>query len=367
MKASKITIHCAVTNDINQDQRMHRICTSFEEMGYLVTIIGRNKHNSKPLLTQPFTQKRLPVYFQKGPLFYLEYNIRLLTYLMSNHQDIIYSVDTDTLLPGAISKWLKGKKLIFDAHEYFTEVPELMDRWFVKRIWKLIEQICMPGTDLAITVNQSLAELFTGKWKIPFHSIYNVPVFRENHGSSAPEPGNILYQGVLNKGRGLESLIDAMEFIPDINLILAGEGDLSLQLREKAKLGKCSDRILFVGWKLPDELRLLTSKATLGVNLLEGSSKNYYYSLANKFFDYMHAGIPSVNMNFPEYSKIISQYDIGYLLDDLSPQKIAELINNALADQKSLENKRQNCLVASQHFNWTVEQEKLMLLMKQLN
>ena len=367
MKASKITIHCAVTNDINQDQRMHRICASLVEMGYLVTIIGRNKHNSKPLITQPFSQKRLPVYFQKGPLFYLEYNSRLLVYLMRNHQDIIYCVDTDTLLPGVISKWLKGKKLIFDAHEYFTEVPELTDRWFVKRIWKLIEQICIPRADLAITVNQSLAELFTGKWKIPFHSIFNVPAFREKPISLAPEPGTILYQGVLNKGRGLESLIDAMEFIPNINLVLAGEGDLSVQLRERALKGKCVDRIQFVGWHVPDELRLLTTKATLGMNLLEGTSKNYYYSLANKFFDYMHAGIPSVNMKFPEYSKIISQYDIGYLLDDLCPQKIAELINNALADQEALENKRHNCVKASLHFNWKVEQEKLMILMKLVN
>jgi glycosyltransferase involved in cell wall biosynthesis len=352
-------IHCTVTNDLNQDQRMHRICTTLQSIGYEVILLGRQKHHSPSLLDMPFQQKRIFCFFNKGLLFYGEYNLKLFWYFLWHKQDYIYSVDSDTILPGVLAKIIKGKKLIFDAHEYFTEVPELKDRSMVKKVWSLIEHFCIPQVNLAITVNESLANIFSNKYKIPFYSLYNVTLVDGVKGLPNLEDPYILYQGVLNKGRGLEALICAMENIQKVKLIIAGEGDLSADLRAMANSGSLKEKVLFKGWQSPSELKKLTSGALLGINLLEDSSLNYYYSLANKFFDYMHAAVPSVNMNFPEYARIMEEYNVGYLLENVSPKYISETINGILQDTEGLELRRVECQKATQKYQWQVEAIKL--------
>lgn len=366
MVTKRKVIHCAVTNDLNQDQRMHRICNTLQELGYEVTLIGRQKKHSVPLLNFEFNQKRIFCFFQKGFLFYVEYNLRLFWYLLTHHQDIIYGVDSDTLMPCTWAKVLKGKKMIFDAHEYFTEVPELTNRPTVKKVWTIIENLCIPKVDLALTVNQSLAKLFSKKFGIAFHTLYNVPLKSKSDdvmGTGVKHKSYILYQGVLNQGRGLEVLIESMEFIRDVDLVLVGEGDLSDSLRTLVKTLPYRDRIIFKGWQSPSALKEITKGATLGINLLDDVSLNYYYSLANKFFDYMHAGVPSVNMNFPEYLHILEEYQVGYTVAELTPHAVAEVINNALTDTAGLSHRTRECMRASLDYHWQNEAQKLGQLM----
>ena len=362
----KHSIYCFVTNDLNQDQRMHRICTTIAEMGYEVILYGRKKKQSEPLLDFPFIQRRLDCFFNHGPLFYLEYNIRICLLLIRMKPDVFYSVDTDTILGCTIAKLWSGKKMIFDSHEYYSESPELTSRPIKKSIWKWVEKIAIPRADKAITVNQSLSELLSKKYKNEFIPVYNVP-FKENGHETQVEKSNfILYQGVLNQGRGLEEMILAMQWIQDAHLVIAGEGDLSQQLRAMAAESPVKDRITFKGWLTPVALTKLTRQALLGVNLLDGSSLNYYYSLANKFFDYMHAGVPSLNMDFPEYRYMIKKYDTGYLLDTLSPESLATTINDILNDHVVWEKKKANCFLAAEDLNWQNEAIKIRHLVSDL-
>ncbi|MGE5108750.1 MAG: hypothetical protein ACM3H8_14495, partial [Sphingobacteriales bacterium] len=60
-----------VTNDLNYDQRMIRICTSLANVGYEVLLVGRNRKQSSPLDPKPYYQKRLSCWFQKGKGFYI--------------------------------------------------------------------------------------------------------------------------------------------------------------------------------------------------------------------------------------------------------------------------------------------------------
>ena len=76
-------------------------------------------------------------------------------------------------------------------------------------------------------------------------------------------------------------------------LWLVGEGDLSVKLRELVKSYKLDQKVKFKGYLKPTELPEITAKATIGLNLLENTSLNYYYSLANKAFDYIQAEIPA--------------------------------------------------------------------------
>ncbi|KXK36969.1 MAG: glycosyltransferase [Saprospiraceae bacterium] len=359
-------IYCVVTNDLIQDQRMHRICNTLIEIGCDVMLIGRQKPDSIPLGQQKFRQKRLKCFFNKGPFFYMEYNIRVLLYLILNAPYIIYSVDTDTLAACSIAKWIRNRKIIFDSHEYFTEVPELTGRKFVKKIWEALERVFIPHVNCGLTVSESLATILSEKYKVPFHTIYNVPMLNTYDRKPPGENKYLLYQGMLNKGRGLEQLIAAMPMIPSIKLIIAGEGDLSHTLRKMNEDSPAKSRIIFAGWQTPDQLQILAREAWLGVNLLDSKSLNYYYSLANKFFDYMHAGLPSINMDFPEYQRIIGEHNVGYLISDLHPAYIAALINDILKNPEEYYRKKECCAIAAQHYNWQNESLHLQTIFDQL-
>ena len=64
----KTRIICTVTNDLNYDQRMIRICSTLVEAGYDVTLVGFIRKHSKPLTNKPFKQVRLPIVAEKGKI-----------------------------------------------------------------------------------------------------------------------------------------------------------------------------------------------------------------------------------------------------------------------------------------------------------
>ncbi len=363
-------IICTVTNDLNQDQRMQRICTTLTENGYTVTLVGRLKAHSIPLQIQNYHQIRLKCWYDRGFLFYLEYNIRLFRILLSEKKVpfIIYTVDSDTLVAGGIVKYLTGKKQIFDAHEYFTEVPELINKPIKRWIWQTIENIFVPKADAHITVSKSLADIFGNKFGKIFTPILNVPYLSVTSGQAKkPYLPVILYQGMLNKGRGLEQMIGAMEKINYALLFIIGEGDLSASLRLLGANSPAANRIQFLGWKSADQMAEISREATLAINLLENSSLSYYYSLANKFFDYIHAGVPSVNMAFPEYIDIIKKYELGVTISKLDQDLIAETINNLLGNHETLEQMVVACKKACKIYCWENERQKLIETVDQMH
>ena len=352
-------IICTVTNDLTYDQRMIRICSSLAKAGYKVLLVGRKRPSSIELNKQPFEQKRLNCFFQSGKLFYLEYNIRLFLYLLFSPFDILCAVDLDTILPCLYaSKW-KRKLCVYDAHEYFTEVPEVVRRPAIKKVWERIANHAIPKIPNCYTVGPELANIFEKTYGPKFETIRNVP-FSQKEEAKPSAPPVILYQGALNEGRGLEQAIQAMKHLEGVELWLAGEGDLSQPLRQLVQEEDLATKVRFLGFVPPNKLKDITLKASIGLNLLENKGLSYYYSLANKAFDYIQAGVPSITMDFPEYRSLNEEYATFILLDVLSAEKIAESILQLLEDKDLYHQLRLNCLEAKQVLTWEQESEKLL-------
>lgn len=356
-----LRILCCVTNDLNHDQRMQRICSSLTMANYRVTLIGRIRRNSSPTAPRDFTQERIRCPFERGGLFYAFFNLQLFIKLLFKPCEAICAVDLDTLLPALLAAKLKRVKLIYDAHEYFTEVPELLDRPLVKKIWSMLASFAIPKADLAYTVGPALARIFSERYGKPFGVIRNLPLPIENRQPSPPHSPVLLYQGMLNEGRGLEHIIEAMHFLPgQVRLLIAGEGDLSGPLRAQVKNTGLEARIEFLGMLTPENLRQLTNKASIGLNLLENKGLSYYYSLANKAFDYIQAGIPSIQMAFPEYQSLQQEWRVFELINNLEPQTIAAKIQFLLNDPKKMQELKENCSRAAKTLHWK-EEEKILL------
>ena len=364
----------AVTTDLCFDQRMQRICGSLAAGGYRVRLVGWQRPTSPPLTPQPYQQHRLRGWFQRGKLFYMEYNLRLFFYVLGQRAAAWCACDLDTALPMWLRARLGGQPFVYDAHELFTEVPEVVARPTVQRVWRWVESFIVPRARLAYTVGPALARVFEQRYGRPFAVVRNVSRLRADAALLPPVPtarppsgydrgGYILYQGALNVGRGLENLLDAMPLVAG-RLVICGEGDLSAALRERAeKLGLLANgKVEFRGFVLPEALREVTRHAAVGIMLLENIGLSYYYSLANKFFDYVHAGIPQVLIDFPEYRALNEQFDVAELVADTAPATLADALNRLLpgSDSARYQHLAANCRRAAPQLSWQQEEQVLL-------
>ena len=141
---------------------MDRICTTLSQNGYSVTLVGRQLRSSAPLSSKPYMQKRISCWFTKGKIFYAEYNIRLWAFLISKRMDAICAIDLDTILPCLmISRWKRIPR-IYDAHELFTEMKEVITRPSVHKFWLGIEKKAVPQFKNGYTVSESIADDVSG-------------------------------------------------------------------------------------------------------------------------------------------------------------------------------------------------------------
>lgn len=378
---------------------MQRICGSLAAHGYDCLLVGRLRNNSKRLPIFTFRTHRIKCYFEKGKFFYLEYNLRLFFFLLSRNFSAICAIDLDTLFPATLVSSLKKNKLVYDAHEYFTEVPEVVNRKTIKAVWEQVAKTCIPKADSCYTVGPKLAEILGNKYHNDFEVIRNLPSInnsppvggarggqtqeapaisdfniapasnkqptsnQETKGQkNSPPTGEvrvgqiILYQGALNEGRGLEELIKAAVNLP-VKVLVAGEGDLSQSLRKLAKdLG--ANNVEFLGFIDPTELKAITAKAWLGYNLLENKGLSYYYSLANKYFDYAAAGVPCLISPFPEYLDLNATYNMS-VESELKANDIIEKVEQLLKNKEQYNMLSENCLKAANQLNWQNEERKL--------
>jgi glycosyltransferase involved in cell wall biosynthesis len=369
-------IICTVINDLTYDQRMQRICKSLQEEGHEVVLIGRRLKTSKPLTKHTFGQRRVKCFFNKGKLFYIEYNIRLWWILLFSSFDVVCSVDLDTILPGFYISKMKGKVCVYDAHEYFSEVPEVVNRRLTKAVWEKVADWTIPKLKYAYTVSQSLATELSERYQTSFGVIRNVPfqyqsiseevtqsIQRKYHIQPKETTEKILiYQGALNDGRGIEELLEAVKTIENLSVWLVGEGDLSDFLRKKAQILEVMDKVTFLGFVPPADLKVLTKMADIGYNLLENKGKSYYYSLSNKSFDYVQAEKPALHPNFPEYIYLNQQHEIGILVDDLSGKAIKRAILQLLTDEDLYNQLAKNCQTAKSEWTWEKEEKNLLML-----
>lgn len=360
----KTKIIFTVTNSLVFDQRMQRICNSLHNHQFNVLLVGR-KLNNTPKLQANYQTHLLNCWFKKGVIFYLEFNIKLLFFLLKTNADIYCAIDLDTILPNTLVAKLKGKKLFFDAHEYFTETPEVTNRKLVKIIWQLTAKYCIKYTDKCYTVGSELAKIFTAIYKKPFAVIKNVPAFFEPKNTNTFENKIILYQGALNKSRGIEQAILAMQKVEGAVLHIAGEGDLSAELRLLVKANNLQQKVKFLGFIKPELLKEITQNCTIGLNLLENNGLSYYYSLANKFFDYIMAGKPQICANFPEYENLNKQFNIA-ILANCKVDEIANAINQLLNNNNLYNHLKQNCLKAAKTLNWQHQEQELISIFKNI-
>ena len=365
MHKKKLTF--TVINDLLYDQRMQRICTSLSNNGFDVTLIGTKFNHSLNITNQVYKQKRIKIFFKKSIFLYLEYNIKLLFYLPFIKTDVYVAIDLDTILPNYIASVIKQKKRVYDAHELFTELIEVVRRPLVQKIWLGIEKFAVPKFKLGYTVNNFIKEEFKRRYGVDYKVIQNLPTL-----SNAPIPNAtinskkiIIYQGAVNEGRGFENLIPAMEKVNG-ELHIYGVGNFFDEAKTLITTYQLQQKVKLFGSVLPKDLKVITPTATIGVTIFEANGLNQVYSLANRFFDYIMAGIPQLCVGYPEYQEINSKHNIAYLISSIEKEKITHALNYLLENGVLLQQLKENTLKAREILNWEFEEKKLLEFWKSI-
>lgn len=357
----------SVINDLVTDNRVNKICLALAESGYEVVLIGRRLPGSLPLPGWPFKSIRMNLLFRQGPLFYFFFMLRLFFKLLFRKADLLYANDLDTLLPNFLVARLKKIPLIYDSHELFCEVPELLESPFKRRLWLSLEGWMVPRLRHCITVNESIARIFSEKYGVPFVAVKNIsampPGFKPKTKPALDLPANkkiILLQGAgINIDRGAEELVTAMRWVDQALLLIIGSGDCWPLLRSQVTDLGLREKVRMIE-KLPRaELMHYTCNADLGVSIDKNTNPNYYNSLPNKVFDYLHAGVPILASRLPEIEAIINTYKVGDFIESHEPRHIAEKLNGMLQSPQ-LPVYRANTETAGKELNWESEKEKLM-------
>lgn len=395
-----------VTNEICYDQRMQRICSTLAANGYTVTIIGvkRSKNQAlpiPPLYGKSYQQRWITCYFRRCPLFYIEFNIRLFIVLSWLSYDYACAIDLDTVLPVLAATAIRRKKRVYDAHEFFTEMKEVRTRPLISAIWRTIERISLPHFRRGYTVNQNLSDLFYERLQIKYEVVRNLPAVesddwidsnRKEKTSAvlAEQPMKqsekvsiftsnklnklinnqfkdkfIIYQGAVNHGRGFETLIPAMQKV-NAPLLIVGTGNFQAEVESLIDQYNLSEKIFLHPPIPPAELKQLTPLAYFGITIFEPEGVNQYYSLANRFFDYMAAGIPQVCVNYPAYAEIVRQYPFALLINDIELDTLSTAMNNLLSDTVLYNSLKLVCPEATRNLNWEKESERLLAFYRSL-
>lgn len=365
----------SVINDLSTDQRVHKTCNTLHALGYDVLLVGRKQRKSQPLLPRRYKSKRMFLFFEKGMFFYIEFQIRLFFYLLFHHSNVLVSNDLDTLLPNYLISTLKRQPLVYDTHELFCEVPELQHRPLKRKIWKSVERFIFPRLKHVFTVNDSIATLYKDEYKVNVGVVRNVPLLSGQNNTSKKTKQQlgipldkkiIILQGAgINVNRGAEEAVEAMQYLDNAVLLIIGSGDVIDLLKRLTVELHLSAKVLFIG-KIPfQELRYYTQHADLGLTLDKGTNLNYKYSLPNKLFDYIHAGVPVLSSDLTEIKKIITSYDIGDCIDKHDPEHIAKKISTMLKEEAILQVWKKNTKIAAENLNWEKEEQQLIAVYKQ--
>lgn len=330
-----------VSNDLAYDQRVRKTCNTLMAAGWEPILVGRRWRRLDPIhIDRPYPNFRMWLPFQTGPLFYLALQWGLMRALRRCRDEYgcaaVWANDLDTLWPAVRASHRWGWHIAYDSHEWFTEAEGLKGRPVRKAIWQWWERRAFRGISRMLTVNVSIAEAYRSQYGVEVEVVPNVP---ERAEPAVPMPRSflgwpedarvLLMQGAfMDRDRGALDAVRALQHLPDHHLALIGAGpehdEATLRARQLGVEGR-----LHVHGRMPfEQLRRCTAAADVGLSLDRPTVDNFRFSLPNKLFDYLHAGIPSVCSDLPVAGKFVRTEGIGEVV---APHRDDEGIAKATA------------------------------------
>ncbi|MGE5224450.1 MAG: glycosyltransferase family 4 protein [Omnitrophica WOR_2 bacterium] len=299
--------------------------------------------------------------------------------IRSQKPAVVHGHELNALIPAYFAARICHVRLIYDSHEFEIGRRGLRNRaaaW-KRSLWKLVEGYLIHRSDAVVTVSPSIAKELSRIYKVPLPEVVMncpdlidlPPTGRIHQWLGIPlDCPIILFQGGLSKGRGLEAVVQAISRVPGCHFVMLGEGQLRTELEGLAQKMNISDRVHLPGLVPLHDLISYTRDAALGACLIEKYSLSYYYSLPNKLFEYLMAGIPVLASDFPDMRRIVETSGAGVVADPSRIDLIARAIAHLLADPVRLREMAGRARAAAEtRYNWGIEAGKLLAIYSRLD
>lgn len=300
--------------------------------------------------------------------------------------DVVWANDYSTLFPGRRIARETGAKLVYDSHELWIETvnqffpgdaPQpkaLAFRGIVglcRALGNREEPRMVKDADNVVTANESYAAVLRERFdREDIGVVLNCP---ERNEVQDPEPVRrelglaatervVLYQGMMNQGRGLAELVTSASHLPaDVRVVMLGHGPLEASLRRMVADAGLEERVLMPGLVPQAELHRWTALADLGVLILDPINLSKRLAQANKLFEYMSASVPILTTDLPENRRIVDGCDCGWLISGWEPLVLAEHLTRILNDPEERQRRGANgrrCF--EERYNWECESERMI-------
>ena len=299
------------------------------------------------------------------------WNLSVLWFCLRRPVDCVNCHHLPMLPLCVLIKYLKGAKIVYDAHELETETG--YSRGLRKSLAKRIEAMFIHRCDAHVFVGQAIADWYKDRYGLEHVSVvYNAPATQKmiplDPGGGLRRRLNIpahqlivLYQGLLGPGRGIETLIEAVRGQGEFCLVFLGFGPLEGYVKQIA----ADDPGIFFHERVSHETLLaLTATADLGISLIEPISLSYEYCAPNKLFEYMAAGVPVIVSPTTEQRAIVETYGSGIVAGSCSVRDArAALLTASTLDKAPMV---AGCQAAMRHFSWENQTDSLRRLYQRL-
>ena len=361
-----------VHSDYLHDNRVRREAETLLAQGFSVKVIAASIKPAKKklFLHNGIDIEPVALTAKNGKLRFIQMMYKCGRRLQKTDATVIHAHDLDALTASLLFyQPYDTQKIIYDSHELYTETHSVYNRKVVKAIWTFLEANCIKRAHKILTVSDGIASYLMQRYQLK-----EFPVVLRNF-TSLPESENTkidtvnfnlpatkrigIYQGVLQKGRGLELLLDGISQ-SDWGLIICGDGPLEMVLKQQVKNLGIESKVLFTGKIDPSQINELMKLCDAGFILTQPEGLSHEFSLPNKLTEYIHAGLPLITTELPEISKLVNSYEIGRCINN--EQELVSTLSNFPSKSEFQEKLK----TASLELNWENEKKKLLNLYSEL-
>ena len=339
-----------VRNPYTNDSRVEKEAMTLRAAGHAVTVVADHavglpeREVRDGIEVRRVRRARMPI----PGLRFLAHEWRLSRVLLRLRPSILHAHDSNALVPVALAARRLGRPFVYDAHDLWLHRPRRQRSRLYHSLqnayYRVVEGILIPRAAAAITVSPPIARHLERAYRLRrVELVPNYPWADEVAHSRTARPLRslaaipagvpvVLYLGGLMEGRGIEHLVRAMVDVPGAHLVLLGDGHQAPALAAQATRLGIGGRVHVAAPVPPGDVVATAASATIGVSPIVPSCLNYRYSLPNKLFQYMGAGIPVVASDFPQVREVVIGAEAGLVVDTSRPERIAAAINELLSD-----------------------------------
>jgi glycosyltransferase involved in cell wall biosynthesis len=266
--------------------------------------------------------------------------------------------------------------LVYDSHELWTEQASLVERPFIRAFWCWLERRLISRVDHTIAVSASIGGILAERYGLERVTILrnlppSRPPLRSNRIRSelrlAEDCVILLYQGGFLTDNGLSEQIAAMAAVDSAALVLIGSGPVEEQLRQQVADAGLTERVHFLARVPFPALHEYTCSADVGLCLIKPSGSSFYYSLPNKLFEYMQAGLPILACESPEIRAVMEETGAGQMVDPADVDAIGRHLRELVSDPELRKRYSAASLRSAPSYTWEKDAEKLVSLYSSLH